>query len=169
MKTLESARLRLRPFTLDDAEFVCEMLNDPDFIAHIGDRGVRQHTEAIEYLRKGPLAMYARHGVGLLAVESKEHGEVVGMCGLLRRDELDAHDVGYSILPRFRGQGFALEAASASLAFGRDELGLKRITAIVSSANAKSIRVVERLGMSFERTLTLSGDAEELLLYGVQF
>ncbi len=145
------------------------MLNDPDFMTHIGDRGVREHAHATDYLVNGPLAMYARHGVGLLAVESKERGQIVGMCGLLRRDTLDAPDGGYSILPRFRGRGYAFEAAEASLAFGRDELGSKRIVAIVAAANTSSIRVVGKLGMCFERTIVLPNDASELHLYAVQF
>ncbi len=169
MKILETARLRLRPFTLDDADFVRELLNDPDFVEHVGDRGVRTLDDAALYLRNGPLAMYAQYGVGLLVVEDKSSGEALGTCGLLRRDELDEPDVGYAFLPRFRGCGYAVEASSASLRFARDDLRLERVVAIVSSTNRRSIRVLEKLGLHYERSIELSNDPAELRLYAVRF
>jgi RimJ/RimL family protein N-acetyltransferase len=96
-----------------DAAFVVELLNDPSFLQHIGDKGVRTEADACRYLETGPLASYARHGFGLLRVGLRESGEPVGMCGLLKRDWLPDPDIGFALLPRFWRRGYALEAASA--------------------------------------------------------
>lgn len=163
---LETARLRLRWFTLDDAPPILALLNDPDFIRCIGDRGVRTLDQAREYLRDRIIASYARHGFGLYHVSRMSDGAFVGMCGLLKRDELEDADLGYALMPAHRGQGFARESGAAVLALARDTFGLPRVVAILRPDNADSIRVLESLGMTRERTIQLQPDAPELLLYG---
>jgi RimJ/RimL family protein N-acetyltransferase len=109
--------------------------------------------------------MYERHRIGLMLVELREGGQPVGICGLLRREGLDDPDLGFAFLPEHRGKGYAAEAASATLAHGRDELGLGRILAITSLDNHASGRVLEKLGFHFDRIVTMPGDPEELRLY----
>jgi RimJ/RimL family protein N-acetyltransferase len=109
--------------------------------------------------------MYARHGMGLMLVALREGGVPVGICGLLRRDGLDDPDLGFAFLPEHRGQGYAAEAAAATLAWGRGALGLGRVLAITSLDNDASGRLLEKLGFRFDRVVTLPGDAEELKLY----
>jgi RimJ/RimL family protein N-acetyltransferase len=162
---LETPRLTLRRFTLEDAPFIIEMVNDPAWLEHIGDRNVRTTEEAHAYLRQGALAMYERVGFGMYVVTLKESGDPVGTCGLIQRDGLDDIDIGFAFLPRYRGQGYALESAAAVLEHAR-RLGLKRVVAIVSAANHRSIRILEKIGLRFERTIKLPGDEEEILLYG---
>jgi RimJ/RimL family protein N-acetyltransferase len=162
---LETPRLTLRRFTLDDAPFVIELVNDPAWLEHIGDRNVRTIEEAHAYLRKGALAMYERVGFGMYVVALKESGELVGTCGLIQRDGLDDVDIGFAFLPQFRGKGYALESAAAVLEHARNGLDLKRIVAIVSAANHRSIRILERIGLQFERKIKMPGDDEEILLY----
>ncbi|MGH8028873.1 MAG: GNAT family N-acetyltransferase, partial [Arenimonas sp.] len=111
-----TARLRLRLLAEGDADFALELLNDAGFLAHIGDKGVRTREDARAYLCNGPLASYAAHGFGLWGVEPREGGALLGMCGLLQRDWLDAPDLGYAFLPAARGRGIAREAAEATLA-----------------------------------------------------
>jgi RimJ/RimL family protein N-acetyltransferase len=163
--TLSTQRLTLRELTPADAPFILELLNDPDFIRFIADRGVRSVEDAVRYIENGPRAMYARHGIGLMLVELTEGGQPVGICGLLRRDGLDDPDLGFAFLPEHRGKGYAAEAAAATLAHGRDELGLGRILAITSLDNHASGRVLEKLGFRFDRIVTMPGDPEELRLY----
>jgi RimJ/RimL family protein N-acetyltransferase len=165
MNVLETPRLKMRRFSLDDAAFVFELVNDPAWLTHIGDRNVKSLEDARGYLRKGTLAMYERLGFGMYVVALKESGEPVGTCGLIQREGLDDVDLGFAFLPRFRGQGFAVESAKAVLEHAT-ALGLKRIVAIVSAANQPSIRVLEKIGLTFERTVKLPNDEEELLLYG---
>lgn len=138
-------RLVIRPLTLADAAFVLRLLNEPTFLANIGDRGVRTLEQAGEYLRSGPLASYARHGYGLDLVELRE-GPAIGICGLIRRERLAHPDLGYALLPEFAGRGLAFEAARATLEHARAELGLTTIQAVVKPGNMRSIRLLERLG-----------------------
>jgi len=160
MNELATERLRLRPFDLGDAAFALRLLNEPGFLRHIGDKGVRTLEDARAYLADGPLASYARHGFGLLAVVPRAGGEPLGMCGLLKRDVLPDPDVGFALLAAHEGRGYAFEAASAVLADARERLGLARIVALVAPDNARSIRLLERLGMFPEGAVRLAeGDA----------
>ena len=161
---IETARLCLRELTVDDAGFVVAQLNDADFIRNVADRGVRTAEAARTYLIDGPLASCRRHGFGLWLVEMKDSRAPIGICGLIRRDSLPDVDLGYAFLPPFRRQGFALEAAAATMDFGR-ALGLARVVAIVSPDNADSIKVLGKLGFRYERRMRLADDAEELELH----
>jgi len=169
MKVLETERLIVRRFSLDDAAFAVELVNDPAWLQYIGDRKVRTPEDARAYLRKGALDMYERVGFGMYVVTLKTTGEPIGTCGLIKRDTLDDVDIGFAFLPKFRGQGFALESAVAVLEHGKRDFGLKRIVAIVSPANRRSIAILEKLGLKFERMLKLPGDEEEISLYAIQF
>jgi len=163
---LLTARLTLRRFELEDAPFVIELLNQPSFIRNIGDRGVRSIEDAHRYLREGPMAMYANLGYGLWHVARNSDGTPVGMCGLLKRDYLPDPDVGYAFLPEYWGTGYAFEAAEATLRHGADKFGLQRILATVITGNASSIRLLEKLGLQFERLLDRKPGEPEVRLYG---
>ena len=165
---LETQRLFLRRFSLEDAAFVLELVNDPAWLEHIGDRNVRTLEDARAYLHRGALAMYESVGFGMYVVSLKNSGESIGTCGLIKRDALDDIDIGFAFLPQFRGRGFALESAAAVLEHGKRTLGLKRIVAIVSAANHRSIRILERIGLQFERMLRLPAEDEEIALYAYQ-
>jgi RimJ/RimL family protein N-acetyltransferase len=165
---LETERLILRELVPDDAPFMLELLNDPAYILNIADRGVRDVEGASRYLEERWRASYAEHGFGLWVVVHRETGASTGLCGLVRRDGLDDVDIGYAFLPAFRGRGFALESALGVKAHARDVVGLTRLVAIVTPGNARSIQVLERLGMRFERTLRLPGDASDVALYATE-
>lgn len=169
MRVLETERLQLRCLTTDDAEFILELLNEPSWLRFIGDRGVRTLEDARAYIVNGPGAMYERHGVGLYLVESKSDATPLGICGLIRRDALEDIDIGFAFVPRHWGKGYALESAAAVLEHGRDSLGLRRIVAITSLDNDSSIRLLEKLGMTFERTLRMPGETEDVKLFGIDF
>ena len=166
MTGLDTPRLHLRPFTLDDAAFIVGLVNDPDWLRYIGDKGVRTEDDARRYLREGPLASYARHGFGLLAVETRAEGAAVGMCGLLKRDTLPDPDLGFAFLPAARGRGYAIEGARAVLDAAR-EAGHRRVLAVVTPGNARSIAVLEKAGFRFERVARMSDDADEVRVYAV--
>jgi ribosomal-protein-alanine N-acetyltransferase len=167
---LLTPRLAIRAFTPDDAPFIVELLNDPGWLKHIGDRGVRTLDDARRYLRDGPIAAGERHGFALWAVlrRDDDSGVPLGMCGLVRREGLDHVDLGYAFLPAARGQGFAREAAAAVLAHGFERLGLTRIVAITAVDNVASGRVLEAIGMRFERRLRVPGHADDSLLYAAE-
>lgn len=162
----ETARLTVRRLDFDDAPFLVALLNQPSFLANIGDRGVRNVEDAHRYLRDGPMAMYERHGFGLWHVSRRADGAVMGMCGLLKRDSLPDVDLGYAFLPQFWGQGHAFEAAEATLRQATEKFGLTRVVGVVSEGNAASIRVLEKLGMRFERMISMRPEEPDVRLYG---
>jgi len=166
MEVLRTERLILRRLTLDDAEFVLELVNDPDWLRYIGDRGVRTLDDARAYLLGGPLAMYERFGFGLYCVALGESGVSIGICGLLKRDALEDVDIGFAMLPAFRTHGYAYEAAAATLEYAARELGLARVVAIVSPENEASMRLLGKLGLSLERMTRLTAAGKEVCLFG---
>jgi len=161
LSVAETARLRLRRLSGEDAAFVLELMSDPDFIANIGDRGVHNLEDARRYIAEGPGASYARFGFGLYVVERKADGRPLGMCGLLRRDTHPDVEIGFALLPRARRQGYALEAAAATMRLAVESLGLKRIVAITAPDNSGSIRILERVGLRFERLVRFAPDGSE--------
>lgn len=163
---LQTPRLTLRRLEPDDAAFIARLVNEPSFLANIGDRGVRNVEDARRYLEAGPLAMYDRFGFGLWRVIRRADGASIGMCGLLKRDNLPDVDLGYAYLPEYWGQGYALEAAAATLQHAARKFGLKRVIAVVSPGNDASIHVLEKAGMRFEGRRSLQPGEPEVLLYG---
>jgi RimJ/RimL family protein N-acetyltransferase len=163
---LETDRLLLRKLSTDDAEFIVELLNQPSFLRYIGDKGVRTNADAVQYIQTGPVASYERFGFGLYLVELKETGVPIGICGLLKRDSLPDVDVGFAFLPAYWSQGYALESAAAVMTYGREVLGLRRIVAITSPDNNASIRLLEKIGLRFERFIKLASDQPEVRLFG---
>lgn len=157
--------MRLRLFDLNDAGFILQLLNEPAFMEHIGDKGVRTLEDARLYLQNGPIDSYERFGYGLNMVELKDSGESIGMCGLVRRETLDDADIGYAFLERYWSNGYARESAEAILNHARETLGLNRIVAIVTPKNVSSIRLLKKIGLTFERMIRLSSDEEELQFF----
>lgn len=151
----ETNRLRLRQLRLDDAAFILRLVNEPSWLRYIGDKQVRSLDDARDYLRKGPLAMYAREGFGLWLLERLEDGLPIGMCGLIKRDSLPDPDIGFALLPEYEGQGYAREAAEATLAQARGRYRLARVLAITSLENPRSIGLLQRLGFAYLRQLEL--------------
>lgn len=162
---ITTARLWLRQFTHDDSAFLVTLLNDPEFLRYIGDRGVRTEVDARAYLDAGPLVSYREHGYGLWCIVCRETGTAIGICGLLTRDTLPAPDVGYALLPAARGLGFAREAVAGVLVHARDVLQLSRVVAIVSPENARSARVLESLGFGRRALVVAAPGADAVWLY----
>lgn len=162
----ETERLALRWLTRNDAEFIQELVNQPSWLRNIGERNVRSPEDAIGYIEKGPRASYARHGFGLWCVVLKGDGIPVGMCGLLKRDHLEHPDIGFAYLERYQGQGYGSEAARATMAYARSRLGVATILAVVDPANAGSISILRKLGMTELGPIQMPGDGAPIALYG---
>jgi RimJ/RimL family protein N-acetyltransferase len=167
LKVVETERLVIRWLTTDDAPFILELVNDPDWLKYIGDKGVRTLDDARNYLVNGPIDMVRRLGFGSFLVEMKETGESMGTCGLIKRDGLADVDIGFAFLPAYRTKGYAFEAASAVLSYGRDAFGMKRVVAIATPDNASSARLLEKLGFRLERMVRLPNDSVELRLFSI--
>ncbi len=167
IEPIETERLILRPLTEADAGFIFELVNDPSFIQNIGDRNVRTLEDAKRYITNGPVTSYARNGFGLYLVELKDTGQPIGMCGLIRRSMLNDVDIGYAYLPHYWSKGYAIEAALAMKQYAREVIGLKRMVAVVDPQNTGSIRLLEKLGMTFDRMVKLAEDDIELKLFSI--
>jgi RimJ/RimL family protein N-acetyltransferase len=165
VRIIVTQRLILSLLQPEDAPFILELVNEPDWLKYIGDRGVRSLADARGYIERGPQDMYTRLGFGLYRVELKSDGAPIGLCGLIKRDSLPEVDIGFAFLKRYRGHGYAKEAAEATLAYARTTLGLTRILAITSPDNADSIKLLGRLGFNFVESLKLKGEERETRLY----
>ncbi|WP_140634858.1 GNAT family N-acetyltransferase [Methylibium rhizosphaerae] len=165
MKVLETPRLTLRRLAEGDDAFILELLNEPGWLRYIGDKGVRCLDDARRYISQGPMAMYERVGFGLWLVQRTADGVPLGICGLIRRDGLDDVDIGFAFLARYGSMGYAHEAASACMAHAREVLRLPRVVAITVAGNQASIRLLEKLGLRFEREINLPHSGEPLRLY----
>lgn len=165
----QTKRLTVVPFDQGDTGFILELLNSPGWIRYIGDRKVKTATDALAYLDNGPLASYREHGFGLWRVDHQEEKKPIGMCGLLKRPELEGPDLGFAFLPHYHGQGYGNEAAAATIRFAQDTLGLKELLAIVQPDNAASIGLLVKNGFTFDKVITAGANMELLQLYRLPF
>jgi RimJ/RimL family protein N-acetyltransferase len=162
---LETERLKLRAVTVDDSELMLAVWNDPAFIRNVADRGIRTHEQAREAIINGVQKLFEDYGYGPFCMSLKLDGSMIGICGLFKRDNLDDPDIGFAVLPDYCGKGYAGEAAIAVVEYARSMLGIDNLTAIVSPTNAPSIGLIEKLGLTFERMITMPGDDDAICLY----
>jgi RimJ/RimL family protein N-acetyltransferase len=165
MLILQTPRLRLRWFTAADADFIRRLLNDPGWLAHIGERHVRTRRQAEHWIATRHVEVYGRLGFGFWAVERRADGALMGMCGLIKRDTLMECDVGYALLPAFRGQGYAREAAAACVRYGLEVLGLPEVWGITGPGNAGSAAVLAQIGLRDAGLTRLVGEEDETRLF----
>ena len=161
---LETERLCLRKLVVADAEFIHGLMNDPDYLEYIGDKGVKTVADAERFLESVAIKSYEDNGFGHYVVSLKTDGTLIGTCGYVKRDELEDPDIGFAFLPEFRKHGYALESATAILDFGIDVLGFKTLSAITTQNNERSGRLLEKLGFSFDRLISMP-NGDELRLF----
>ncbi len=166
VKILETERLLLREIDPQaDAEFMLELMNEPAFIANVADRGLRTIGDATDFINKKILPSYAGHGFGFYVVELKETGVPVGISGLVKRETMEDVDIGFSTLERYWGRGYAFEAASALMEHGRKVHGLPRIVGATALHNDASAKLLEKLGLRYERMVRLPGYDDDSRLF----
>jgi len=162
-KILETERLVLREFSIDDAEFILTLLNTPAWIEYIGDKNVRTLEDAVNYLENGPIKSYKENGFGLWLTSLKNNNTPIGMCGLVNRDSLKDIDIGFALLPEYSRLGYAYEIANATINYATHILQINKVVAITDSNNIPSIKLLNKLGLQFEKTLKLSENDTVLL------
>ncbi len=164
---LETDRLRLRWLDFEDAPFILELVNDPDWVRFIGDRGVSDLDAARRYIESGPMAMYRRCGFGLNRVALK-HGDIpIGICGILKRDTRPEVELGFALLAAYRGQGYAEECARAVLESALAD-GHRCLHAIVHPQNQASRRLLQKLGFDRRQRQPVRNRDELLDLYVIE-
>lgn len=162
-------RLLVRELSVADAAFILELVNSSSWLKYIGDRGVKNLDDAKSYLKNGPLKSYDNNGFGLYWVGLRDSNTPIGLCGLIKRVDFDYPDIGFAFLPEYEGKGFGFESASAILDYCKTEFHLKRILGITLEANTASVRLLEKLGLTFEKKFIYDSTKEELLLYALNY
>ena len=167
LKIFDTERLTVRELDPKDAAFILELVNEPAWLRFIGERGIKTWESARDYIVNGPREMYARLGFGLWLVELREGKVPIGICGLIKRETLDDVDLGFAFLSRHQRQGYAIEAARATMDHAKRRLGLAKLAAITLPDNESSRRLLGKLGFELERRTRFSGDAPEVEVHTV--
>ncbi|WDE04400.1 GNAT family N-acetyltransferase [Thalassomonas viridans] len=161
----ETSRLVLRVANLDDAPLMITLMNEPAYLENIGDKEVRNLSDAVNYLKTGPMAMQQELGFSLYCCQRKDTGQTIGLTGLIKRQGIEHPEVGYAILSEHCRQGFGLESVEGVIKHAREELKLPVLQAITSVGNTASVKLLERLEFNFQRLITLPGSSEEINLF----
>ncbi|GAA5091433.1 GNAT family N-acetyltransferase [Chryseobacterium ginsengisoli] len=151
--------------SLEDGEFILDLYNRPKFIQFIGDRNLKTITDAENYIQNRFLPQMEKLGFGNYLMITKDENQKVGAVGIFEREGLDVVDIGFSLLDEFEGKGYAYEAAIKVKSIGMDDFGLKKISAITTKDNFSSQRLIEKLGLTFQKFVNIPGDPEELMYY----
>ena len=162
---VETKRLILREIKIKDAAFILRLVNEPSFVANIGDKGVKNIDDVERFIRYGYWTNQKHPGYGMFLVERREGRVPIGGCGLLYRNTLDLTDVGFALLPEYWGHGFAYEAAQAIIKYGRLTLEIKKIVGLTTEDNLGSIKLLKKLGMDLEKVVKMFDDDPGTVLY----
>lgn len=166
MRIAETSRLLITKITLKDAQFFLELVNSPHWLKYIGDRHLKTIKDTKTYLQNGTLKSYTNFGFGFYKLQLKENeNKTIGICGLIKREQLEDVDIGFALLPEYEGKGFGYEASLAVLKLAKEKFNLKKIIAVTLSTNTNSIKLLEKLGLSYEKKVIPFEDGEELLLF----
>ena len=154
---IETERLLLRPFRLEDVEHAYRMNLDPAISTYTGDGGVVSKTEIRRRIEEDVLGDYKKYGFGRLVVELKEENKFIGFSGLKYLPDLKEVDIGFRFFKEYWGKGIATESGKACVKYGFDELRLEKLIGLVLPENIASIRVLEKLGFSYEKEVLEEG------------
>jgi len=152
---LVTERLVLKEFSPADAQGFYELNLDPEVIRYTGDVPFASVLETESFIRS--YDHYERYGFGRWSVFTKDTGDYIGFCGLNHKPALDEVDVGFRLLKRFWGKGYATEAARGSILHGFEEYDLDKIVGRAMQENLASHRVLQKLGMRLEKTFEAEG------------
>ena len=164
-KILETKRLVLHKITTDHAGFLYQLMNDPAWLQFIGDRNIDSIEAAANYITLKLRPSYEEFGFGFYLTSLKENNEPVGICGLVKRPTLEHIDVGFAFMPQYRKNGYGFESASAIIEYANEKLGIDYIVAITDLDNVGSIKLLEKLGLKFEKIMHLDGEGKQCRLF----
>lgn len=162
----QTQRLNISKITLQDASFFVALMNTPGFLKYVGDRNIKTVEDAKNHLKKGLLKSYKDHGFGYYKLTLRDSPNMpIGIVGILKRDVLENADVGFALLPEYEKQGYAYEASMGILHLAKATFKLSKIVAITNPDNEKSIALLQKLGLTFEKKINPFDEDKELLLY----
>ena len=165
MKTYETERLILKPTDKEDGEFIFKIMNTPKYYKYIGDRNIRTLEDAENYITQKMMPQYEKMGFGNFTVTLKSDGSKFGFCGIYVRPSLETPDIGFAFFEEYEGKGYAYEASSLLKQLAKDEFGLKKLSGITVEYNHSSRKLLEKLGLKFQKKFFMEGDPEELMYY----
>ena len=161
---LETERLILREMTMSDTEDMLRLYSDPEVQQYTGE-DIITSVEGIHRKIEEKMDDYEKYGYGRWITILKEDNQFVGWSGLAYLPEFDETDLGYRFLKEFWGRGLATEASRAILAYAFEQLGLEKIIAIAMKENLASIRVMEKVGMHFDKYAPYEPGSEDVAFY----
>lgn len=167
MQPLETTRLRLRFITFDDAPFILKLYNTSGFLRFVGNKRLSTESDAEHYIENAFLTMERDKGVSLLVVEEKQTSTPIGVCGLIKREMLDAYDVGYGFLPQATGKGYGTESVLAVIRYAEQQEHIDELVAITTADNEASKALLNKAGFQFAKTQQVLEDGRALLLYSL--
>jgi RimJ/RimL family protein N-acetyltransferase len=162
---MHTEHLFIRPITLDDAEAYWPLVSLPEVLRYTGEKPQSSLDDVRHILATRPLRDYEVYGFGRMACIEKSSGRVVGFSGLKYLEDLRDVDIGYRFLPDCWGKGYATESARALMDHGAIEHGIVRIVGLVQPGNIASARVLEKIGLIFEREVKPEDCESALKLY----
>lgn len=169
IERMDTPRLRFRPISEADADFIFELYSTDTFKRFIGDRNFQSLDDARAFIANSIVTMYRTTGLGLHLVELKSDATRIGICGLIKRDSLDEVDLGFGFVPAYEGLGYGCESARCFLELARDDLHLPRVVAITTSDNTACINLLAKLDFKFERVHEVLPGGVTLGLYRLDF
>lgn len=164
-RSFETDRLIIRPTSIIDSDFILELFNSPKWIENIGDRNIGSGEEAKKYIEKNMLPQLKRLGYSNYTVIRKLDNAKIGSCGLYDREGLDGIDIGFAFLPQYEKKGYAYESVSMLKEIAVKEFNFPQILGITSRENTDSQKLLQKIGLEFEKMIKLPNSATELLLY----
>ena len=156
LHTIKTARLRLRPFTLEDVDDFHRLLIEPDVRKYLCDDQVLSREQAASFI-DGSLASFETHGFGLWAVLPHQEDSLIGFCGYWFFYDPPELQLMYGIAPDHWGKGLATEVARVMIQYGFEEYSFDRIITNADAPNLASLRVMEKAGMTFEKRVCING------------
>lgn len=155
MIRLETDRLLMREFLAEDAEDMYHLNNDPEVMQYTGDIAFANSQEALDLITK--YDQYRKYQLGRLTIIRKIDGAFLGWCGLKFLQDTKEVDLGYRFKKQFWGKGYATEACYANLQYGFSFPHINVIIGRTRIDNTPSIRVLEKMGMKFQREFLWEG------------
>ncbi|MBL0328099.1 MAG: GNAT family N-acetyltransferase [Bacteroidetes bacterium] len=165
MDIIKTNRLEIVEITIEDTPFIFELLNTPSWIKFIGDRGIKTENDAKNYILNKFLPAYSTSWFGFRLVRMNDSKTPIGIAGLVKRDALEHIDIGFAFLPQYEGKGYGFESAAAIMEYAETTLGIKTIAGITNADNTRSIALLEKLGLRYQKMILLPNETEEIMLF----
>ena len=164
-KIFETKRLILHPVSVEDSEFLFQLMNSPKWLQFVGDKRIRSVRGARRLILWKMIPQFQRMGFGNYIIQRKTDLTKIGTCGLFRHEGLDGIDICYGLLEKYEGHGYAYESVSCLIEVATGELAIKNLYAITTRENFSSQRLLNKIGLKFKKFIPIPENDADLFLY----